>query len=96
MTNTVANNYRRDPKYKKIAYNCIGCINDNRVKLNQTQPNQNNQTNLKQTQILDTEEHISVCLSYADLRVGRNLNQTVDLVSYFHDVITRRMENETK
>ena len=98
MTNTVANNYRRDPKFKKIAYNCIGCIEQNRVQVNETEQNQteNNQTNPKQTQILDTEEHISVCLSYADLRIGRNLNETTDLVSYFQAVIKRRMEKETK
>ncbi len=38
----------------------------------------------------DTEEHIKVCPSYEDLRVGRDLSEDVDLVAYFTEVIERR------
>ena len=40
---------------------------------------------------LDTQNHIMACPSYADLRVGKNLDDDTGLVSYFTDVIRRRM-----
>ena len=39
---------------------------------------------------LDSQEHIKVCLGYSDLRVGKDLTDDSDLVTFFRQVIQRR------
>ena len=89
----VANNMRRDPKYRKIAWACVGCSVGSRG-----QPNSNTVTEQtdrdRQPPILDTEEHITRCIAYADLAQNRDLNCTIGLVSFFQAVIDRRIEDE--
>ena len=38
----------------------------------------------------ETNSHVAVCNTYADLRVGRDLNNDQDLVNFFKDVMARR------
>ena len=46
---------------------------------------------------LDTQQHIFDCLTHSDLRVGPNLESSdADLVTYFKQVIERRIKNEQK
>ena len=38
----------------------------------------------------ESNSHVAECNGYADLRMGRDLNNDKDLVNYFKDVMARR------
>ena len=85
MTPKIASNFHRDPKYREIDYLCVGCSvgtggrEDSSGELNRN---------------IDTEDHVTRCLGYADLRQNLDLDSQSDLLTYFQLVIDRRIQEE--
>jgi hypothetical protein len=43
---------------------------------------------------LDSQEHLLWCSSYAELRMGKNLVNEKDLVSYYRDILKQKEGEE--
>ena len=85
MTPNIGSNFHHDPKYGAIQYLCIGCSvstgrgGGGRIDLNSS---------------IDTEDHVTRCVGYADLRQNLDLNVQSDMLTYFQLVIDRRIQEE--
>ena len=44
----------------------------------------------------ETNIHVTECVAYADLLVGRDLREDVDLVGFYRDVMARREEKDRR
>ena len=42
----------------------------------------------------ETNSHVTECVAYADLLVGRDLQDDGDLVGFYRDVMARREKND--
>ena len=70
LTPTISTNFKNDKKFKSQKYLCQDCIVE--VKTDSFQGYE------------DTQEHqMYVCTANADIRIGKSLNQTKDLFSFF-------------
>ena len=78
MTPKVADNFHNDWFFKSINYRCVGCLQEGRGLSDAS---------------LETEQHITKCDAYSDLREHLDLNNTADFVGYFQAVIRRRITN---
>ena len=90
MTQRVASNFKNDAKFRQAGWLCVGCPP---LILPAASPTQLLPPSLPH---IDTEEHIILCDGYSDLREGLDLQTDRDLVTYFRQVIERRLSNEEK
>ena len=81
MTPTIQMNFKNDPAFKANLWTCSGCYP--RTK----------HTVTEQTRTDDTQSHVLICDSYADLRKDKDLSDDKDLVDFFVAVISRRMKD---
>ena len=81
MTPTIQMNFKNDPAFKANLWTCSGC--NPRTK----------HTVTEQTRTDDTQSHVLICDSYADLRKDKDLSDDKDLVDFFVAVISRRMKD---
>ena len=44
----------------------------------------------------ETNSHVTECVAYDDLLVGRDLREDVDLVGFYRDVMARREEKDRR
>ena len=44
-------------------------------------------------EILESQDHLSICEGYSDLRLGRDLSNDKDLVEFYRLVMERREES---
>ena len=79
MTPRVAMNYKSDRRFMEMGYQCLGCREAGEPVREETR---------------DTEEHITRCKYYADLREDLDLDTDVGIVSYFQRVISKRADTE--
>ena len=79
MTPRVANNFKNDKRFKAIGWACVGCLSNGPITGQLP---------------LDTEEHILLCGSYADLRENKSMDSDQDIITYFQQVIERREKDE--
>ena len=71
-----------------------------RIHMNDMRVNQRNNTANKKAGYVcvgcqaeeENNQHVRVCPSYTDLRAGKDLNLSTDLVKYFREVMAKRME----
>ena len=81
MTPTVRMNFPSDTEFTKqlwTLWTCFGCTSG--------------ETGGEEVGCRDTQTHIIVCPGYADMRQDKNLSEDKDLVTYFSEVIKKRLE----
>jgi hypothetical protein len=78
MTPTVRMNFPSDTEFTKQLWTCSGCTSG--------------ETGGEVVGCRDTQTHIMVCPGYADIRQDKNLSEDKDLVTYFSEVIKKRLE----
>ena len=92
MTPRVACNFKNDPRFKLAGWLCVGCPQARTSPLPATADlSAHSPPSPPQ---LDTQQHITTCPGYADLREGLDLQTDRDLVKYFRQVIERRIADE--
>ena len=90
MTPTMASNFKNDEKFRQAGWQCVGCSPVTEPAASGTQ----SPTPPPGLRKIDSQEHLIICSSYADLREGLDLETDRDLVTYFKLVIERRLRNE--
>ena len=81
MTPTVRMNFPSDREFSRRLWTCPGCTED--------------KTGYDKVEGLrDTQAHILICPGYAELREDKDLSRDKDLVTYFRNVIQKRLKSD--
>ena len=103
MIQTIGLNFKGNRRYKSEGYRCPDCYAlpeaESIPATSQSVPavpgtgSDNSPPVTPSLVVEDSQEHVrSSCLGNKDLRDGRDLNQTVELLAFFSDVRKRRTE----
>ena len=103
MIQTIRLNFKGNKRYKSEGYRCPDCHALPEAESISATPQSvpsvpgkgpdNSPPVTPSLEVLDSQEHVrSSCLGNKDLRDGRDLNQTVELLAFFSDVRKRRTE----